>query len=148
MIALKHDHPYLYRRVRVKAILFIFLALSLLFATPEGVAAAKNSIVGDNLNIIIPGFIFLIIGLAMLAGLYISRNTYKFLRLAVSAAAGYALFWLMVFVVSFFVGKIKGFFLIGLWSYLTYNLFIVVTDPAWSMLYLLQEFRKRHDGRK
>lgn len=143
---LKSYHPYLYRRVQLKGILFTLLGLSSVFARQLDTFfhAERNNVVG--VSSLLTGGVFLLIGLAILAGLYFGEENYKKSRKALYVAFGYALFWEIALVALAFNKHISTVSIFILWGYLTYNLFLVASDSGWEGAELVKEIRENGDG--
>ena len=136
---LKTLHPYLYKRVRLKGILFTALGLSSIFHTflDHLFHTVRNT--AGGINPVYTGLIFVILGVGILYGLYTGKDRYKLSRIFLYGSFIYAVFWEFVLILLAFTQHISTLSIFILWGYLTYNLFILSSDSAWAGAEIVKE---------
>lgn len=150
MSDLKTDHEYLYKRVRLKAILHIVLGLILVLfpydqARNTGAVSTVQSYVGQGLTIF--GGIYLIVGVLIAIGLYKSRNNYRWARAAMTVACIFNTLWFMLLFAIFFENTTRSIaYITALYGYLAYNLWYVRNDPGWKAIEFVKEIREGADN--
>lgn len=145
---LKTLHPYLYKRVRLKALLFTALGLSQLFSFYVDQVAAERNVV-SHIPFHITGTIFILIGIGIAYGLFKGAHDYRISKVFLRIAFFYALFWELLIVLSVITESPSTAGVMILWTYLTYNLYIVGSDSGWDGVELLREIKKdAQNGRK
>lgn len=143
MSELKELHPYLYKRVRLKGIVFSLLGLSSIFSGPLDRLVHSTRIAnGAGIDPTITGIIFLAIGLYILITLYGKGKSYLHSRWGLYAALVYALFWEFVLLLLAIKQSLTTVSIFILWGYLTYNLLIITRDTAWEGAELVRELRE------
>lgn len=154
MSNLNIDHPDLFRNVRAKAVVHTAYGLTLLLlpAAPQPVERIVQHDASYKIGLWLPyfGVAYLIIGLLIFAGLYISKRNYSFARAALTAAAIYDVVWclLLLLVFSSQPNRSIGWISIG-YFYLTYRVWRVRNDPGWAAIELVknpEELQELVDG--
>lgn len=143
---LKQLHPYLFKRVQLKGILFTLLGLSSIFAHQLDTFfhAERNNVVG--VSVYFTGGIFLFLGLGILYSLYSAPNRYKLARKFLYGCLIYALFWEFVLLMLAFAKHISTVSIFILWGYLTYNLLLISKDSAWEGAEIIKEIQDEGNG--
>lgn len=139
---LKDVHPYLYRRVKLKAVVHLLLGIAILLSL-TGVQN-RTELVG-YLPYEIWGLIFIILGSGIAYSLW--RNNPTKTKTWLLMAFVHALLWLTALVVSAILNGISGLSIIILWGYLTYNLWYLVHDTGWEGAELVREYREAQNER-
>lgn len=143
---LKTLHPYLYRRIRLKGILFSLLGLSSIFSVQLDAFFHAQRNTSAGLSSTITGSIFLAIGIGILYGLYGGPKLYeKVSRKFLYAALTYALFWEFTLLFLAFAKHITTVSIFILWGYLVYNLLLVSRDSGWKGAEIVREIRDDGD---
>lgn len=146
MSDLKTDHEYLYKRVRLKAILHIILGIVLIvFPTDtsqqNGAVSTVQSYVGNALSIF--GVIYLVVGIMIAIGLFKSRGNYRWARGAMTVACVYNTLWLFLLLAIFWQHSTRSIaYITALYGYLAYNLWYVRNDPGWKAIEFVKELRE------
>lgn len=147
MSELRTLHPYLYKRVQLKGIVFSLIGLSQMFAPYiDRLLHTERDTNGSGIPALWSGLIFFIIGAAILGFLYSSPQGYKKSRKAMWVAFFYALFWEFVLLALVITQSITTLAIFILWGYLTYNLFLIARDSAWEGAEIVREVRKEDNG--
>lgn len=143
---LKQLHPYLFKRVQLKGILFTLLGLSSMFSHQIDAFfhSERNNVVG--VSVYYTGAIFLILGLGILYSLYSAPNRYKLARKFLYGCLVYALFWEFVLLMLAFTKHISTVSIFILWGYLTYNLLLISKDSAWEGAEIIKEIQENPNG--
>lgn len=146
MPVLKQEHPELYKSLIVKAVVHIAYGSALLFLPsnePRQVVPPIVQIVNNWLDAF--GLMYFVIGILLVIGLYLSRNTYSFARAAITIAAVYSVAWCLIFIVIFANDPSRSIAFISVgFFYFTYRLIKVRRDPGWKAIDIVREMR---DGR-
>lgn len=143
MTGLKTLHPYLYRRVFIKGILFGALGVTQIFSPYlNNLLHIEPSPNSTGIPTLYTGLVFLIIGFMILRNVAQKTERYKRARKWLYAAAVYALFWEFVLLMLVITQNISTSSLFVLWSYLTYNIFLVARDTGWEGAELVKEIRE------
>lgn len=146
---LSFDHPYLYKRVRLKAVVHLALGAVLVFlpqAVPAADAGKVTSWVVTSLTIF--GFGYLLIGGALAAGIFRSHRNYRLARWAMGIAVIYNFFWCLLFIgIMVDQPNRSTAYVAILYFYLTYNCYYVFNDPGWRAIEILKEQEHGHDQR-
>jgi hypothetical protein len=151
MANLKQDHNYLYKRVRLKAILHTGLGLVLIIfpldKSPSGGAVSTVQLhLGDALTIF--GWLYLLIGILIWVGIYTSKHNYRWTRLAMFLAVVYNTIWLTILFAILAQRTTRSIaYIIVLYTYLTYNCWLVFRDPGWEAIKVVKEIKEREDER-
>lgn len=149
MSELKTDHPYLYRRVRVKAITHMLLGLSLLFLSPSSTPYAAGTALAVVFHLKVLGSVFLFASALIWWSLYQAKNDYKAARIALVITGLYSMIWLIALLASWFFSDSAVASITILWGYFTYNQFVVALEPAWKGIRIVKhidELRGDRDG--
>lgn len=137
---LQQDHSYLYKRVRLKAIVHIALGLVLVLL-PSAVPgqtnpdqSGLNGTIASTLSYF--GGIYLLAGLLITLGIFRPGENYRFLRKALTFAAIYNTLWLIIIlIISVQIHFNRSIAYIGvIYAYLTYNIWYVRNDPGWGAI--------------
>ncbi len=145
---LKKDHPELNRRVWVKVTLHVALGLSLIFSPPLPTPQTTVTVVIHAIGLRVAGSIFLTIGILLAIGARRKANNYKMVRMMLAVATGHAMMWLLALILTVLTGDLRSATTLVLWSYLTYNLFHVTTEPGWETIQILDTIKDTDDGGK
>jgi cytochrome c biogenesis protein CcdA len=140
---LKEEHLALYKRVRLKAIVHLALGFVLIFlptTVPQSSAGTVTIHVQQALSFF--GIVYMLIGLAITAGLIIQDAEYRFVRSALTIAAIYNSLWslLLVAILIDKPNRSTAYIAVIYW-YMTYNIWQVRNDPGWEAIKLVQEIR-------
>ena len=143
MGTLRDDHLYLYRRVRLKAIVHIALGLVLLLlpsTVPQSESGHVTQLVQSALSIF--GFVYLLIGVGIAVGLKINDSQHRALRFMMTIAAIYSTLWslLLVAIILDKPNRSTAYISVIYW-YLTYNLWYVRNDPGWRAIEIVKEMK-------
>lgn len=152
MSNLKTDHEYLYKRVRLKAILHVILGLILVIfpydqTTNSGAVSTVQSYVGQGLTYF--GIVYLIIGLLIAIGLFKAKSNYRWARAAMTIACVFNTCWFLLLVLILLSNTTRSIaYITTLYGYLAYNLWYVRNDPGWRAIEFVKEIREGvDDGR-
>lgn len=141
MSSLRTDHPYLYRRVRLKSLVHILLGLILVFIPTQATSVSRITLINwfglTNL-----GIIYLLIGLIIGYGLFKPNHTYAVARFGMKIAAYFNLFVFIGLLTVFFRSNTTASFIV-LYGYLTYNIFHVLKDPGWKAISIVKDITDR-----
>lgn len=143
---LKLDHPDLYNRVRIKAVVHTLLGLALIFTPPLEPSQAKTTLLTQLFNLTALGLVFLLIGLGIFFGLSRPRNNYRLAKFWLAVGAGHAMVWWLALVLAAVSGRNPAPSIIVLWGYWTYNLYKIASDPGWSTIQALKQLREDGNG--
>lgn len=152
MSSLREDHAYLYKRARLKALVHILIGL--VFITfPEdpnprnGALSSIQHKVGELLLII--GWAYLFLGLAIAVGLFISRRNYAFARTAMGLATAFNVAWVLLISAILFQHATRGVaYVVVLSAYLTYNCWYVFKDPGWKAIQIVKNLAKEAEDER
>lgn len=153
MIAnLKTLHPYLYKRVRLKALVFTGLGLAFYLNTyldQIGITAgaSQSSAIVNAVGMNVLGAIFLLIGLSIAGVLRFAPDNWKLMRICLWVAFVYALLWLFILIFAVVFDQPRASSVLVLWAYMTYNLFIISSDSGWGGAELVKQIRERGNAR-
>lgn len=140
---LKEDHEYLYKRVRLKAIVHLTFGSILLFFPAQAPSLAHTPIL-SYLGVPVVGTIYLLVGLMIVVGLYYPKHDYRIVKGAMLFAASFnTLIFFSLFAV-FFQSKTTAFFM-AIYGYLTYNVWYVANDPGWRAILLVKRIKEDDD---
>lgn len=149
MTNLKEDHAYLYKRVRLKAIVHIYFGLVFLLfpadANPKnGAISAIQNGIGNSLKYF--GIGYLIIGVMITIGLFLSRRNYLFARQSMAIATAFNLFWVLLILAATFQHTTRGLaYVLGQSGYLTYNCYLIWNDPGWKAIRIVKEIKRENE---
>lgn len=134
--ALKKDHEYLYRRVRLKAIIHILFGTILLFFPAQAPSLSHTPIL-SFFGVAAIGAIYLLIGIMIVVGLFNPKHDYRIVKAVMLVAAMFnTLIFFSLFAV-FFKSKTTAFFMV-IYGYLTYNIWYITNDPGWRAILLVK----------
>lgn len=145
MGTLRQDHEYLYRRVRLKAIVHSALGFVLLLlpsAVPQSTAGHVTQWVTQMMTYL--GVIYLVLGLSIFYGLYKPHNTdYKALRFFLTLTAIYDTAWSLLLVAIILDKPNRGTAYVSvIYWYMTYNVWYVTRDPGWRAIQIVKGIRE------
>lgn len=144
MANLAQEHPYLFKRVRLKAIMHTMIGLVLAFVPSINLdqnITNINATVGKHTLWF--GLVYILIGVLISIGLFLSKRNYGFARKAMMVAFIYNLFWCLIYVAIYVQHPSKGVAYIAvLYLYLTYNLFLIFSDPGWRAIEIVKDYRE------
>lgn len=149
MSDLKTDHEYLYKRVRLKAVLHIILGLVLILfpldTTPQtGAVSTVQQYIGSTLTWFGVGYV--VIGSLIAIGLFKSKGNYRWARASMTIACIYNTIWLIMLVLILFQRTTRSIaYITTLYGYLAYNLWYVRYDPGWKAIEFVKEIREGTD---
>lgn len=148
MSELKNIHPYLYKRIRLKGIIFALLGLSSIFAGKiDHLVHATRNTGATGMSPIITGGIFLVISAGILTTLYGSPLGYKKSRKWLLVGFIYAIFWSIILFLLAITRNVSTISILILWGYLTYNLWIIYSDTAWGAVELVRKVQEANRGK-
>lgn len=137
MTNLRTDHPYLYRRVRLKAIVHTLLGFILIFIPAEASSRSKLEFI-QWFGLMNLGIIYLVIGMIIILGLFRPNDTYAIARLGIKLSFIYNLLIFIGLCTVFFQNNTTASFIV-LYGYLTHNIFHVLSDPGWKAISLVKK---------
>jgi uncharacterized membrane protein len=143
MSNLKEDHAYLYKRVRLKAIMHVYIGLVFMLfpvdADPKnGALSTVQHGIGDALVFI--GGAYLLIGVLIAIGTILSRRNYAFARSAMSLATIFNAFWVLLILLATIQHNTRGLaYVLGLSGYLAYNCLLIWKDPGWAGIRIVKQ---------
>ena len=148
---LKTDHLYLYKRFRLKAWLHIALGLTLLIfpldrtpSTHQGSLSTVQLHVGNLLTVF--GWIYLIIGVLLTIGVYLSRHNYSFGRFTMLIAVIYNSLWLVLLSLILIQHPTRSIaYFTVLYAYMVYNHWIVWRDPGWRAIQFIKKVEREEN---
>lgn len=148
MATLKEDHSYLYKRVRLKMIMFFLLGITLTFLPKQIGATQRNSAILTNFPIEVFGVIYLVIAAGIMIGLFKPDQTYSFARRILTVGVIYNIFWVLLFMLLLInnpsQGTGWGLFMYG---YFTYNTWLVRGDPGWNAIAIVKRITDDDNSR-
>lgn len=145
MGTLRQDHEYLYRRVRLKAIVHSALGFVLVFL-PSTVPQSNSGHVTQSVTqaLTLFGAVYLLLGLSIFYGLLKPHNTdYRLLRFFLTLTAIYDTAWsvLLVAIILDQPNRSTAYISVIYW-YLTYNVWYVTRDPGWRAIQIVKGIRE------
>lgn len=152
MSKLSEDHNYLYKRVRLKAIVHIYFGLVFMLfpadANPQnGAISTIQSGIGNAIKYF--GVGYFIIGIMIAIGLYLSRRNYLFARQAMAVATSFNLFWLLLILLANFQHTTRGLaYIFGQSAYLTYNCYLIWRDPGWAAIRIVNQIKQENEDER
>lgn len=145
MTNLKLDHPYLYKRVKLKVIVHLLFGIILLFFPSQAPNLSYTPIL-HMFGLITIGVIYILIGTMIAIGLYSEKRTYQIARLGLYLASVFNFLIFISLFAVFFKSRSAAFFMV-IYGYFTYNVWYVTRDPGWSSIKLIKNMETT-DGRK
>lgn len=141
MANLKVDHPYLYKRVRLKAILHIALGATLIFLPDTAPTSQGEGEVSQAVTRILTyfGLTYLLIGILLTIGVFRARQNYSFAQKVLLIASIYNTTFLGL-IIAILIDKPNRStaYIAALYAYLVYNMWLITRDPAWRAVELLK----------
>lgn len=140
-MSLDRVHHELYKRVRLKAIVFLLTGLSLVFGRIPSNSSPEYTLRVLLFNLPFWAVAFITIAIGIMIGTRIAWRNYLVSKIFLGISMAFAIMWILAFVLTvltepkapstFFL------FVIVFWSYFTYHLWHVVSDKQWIMVDLL-----------
>lgn len=140
MSNLHTDHPYLYRRVKLKSIVHIAMGLTLLLIPTQATSISHIPVI-SFLGLSTIGIMYVILGIIIAVGLFKPNHSYRTARIGMNMAAYFNLFVFILLLSVFLRSKTTAFFII-MYGYFTYNLFYVMKDPGWKAIQIVKQIVK------
>lgn len=140
MYTLKNDHPYLFKRVLLKAVIHMLFGLILLHFPAQAPSLSRTPLL-EFLGVNTIGILYLIIASIILVGLFKPANNYSIVKFGMWFAA---LFNITVFVslfAVFFESRTTAFFMV-IYGYMTYNIYHIAKDPGWRAIQIIKNLKQ------
>lgn len=141
---LKVDHPHLYRRVRTKAIVHLAIGLDLLLYPGRTPSLVEAPVISQLFSLTVLGALFVILGIAIVIGLFRKEETYLFARYAIWVSAFYCLLWAIA-LAYLAISTPRTVPIAILWCYWVNNLFVVARDPGWNAIAVVKSIKEKYE---
>lgn len=139
MAHLKYDHPHLYRRVRLKAIVHLLFGFILIFFPSQATSVSRTFLIA-SIGLTVLGVFYLIAGILITIGLFRSTHTYRFVRAGMFFAVIINMIVFASLLPVFFTSRTTAFFMV-LYGYFVYNLSFVLRDPGWKAIQIVKNIK-------